>query len=45
MKFLAITLTIHTPAPVTGVQSPTDERFREVIDNAVPAKALGFDGP
>ncbi|MET4641508.1 hypothetical protein [Streptomyces sp. NPDC056707] len=43
MKFQAITLTIHTPAPVTGVRNPTDERFREVIDNAVPAKELGLD--
>ncbi|WP_406325113.1 hypothetical protein [Streptomyces sp. NBC_01617] len=43
MKFQAITLTIHTPAPVTGVRRPTDERFREVIDNAVPVKELGLD--
>ncbi|MFG2026080.1 hypothetical protein [Streptomyces sp. NPDC048825] len=30
MKFLAITLIVHAPAPVTGLQKPTDERFREV---------------
>lgn len=44
MKFLAITLIIHAPDPVTGVQKPTTERFREVIDNALLAEELGFDG-
>ncbi|WP_327128282.1 LLM class flavin-dependent oxidoreductase [Streptomyces sp. NBC_01727] len=44
MKFLAITLIIHAPDPVTGVQKPTNERFREVIDNAGLAEELGFDG-
>ncbi|WP_371494107.1 LLM class flavin-dependent oxidoreductase [Kitasatospora sp. NBC_00374] len=44
MKFLAITLIVHAPDPVTGVQKPTTERFREVIDNAVLAERLGFDG-
>ncbi|MFD3947560.1 LLM class flavin-dependent oxidoreductase [Streptomyces sp. NPDC058579] len=44
MKFLAITLIVHAPDPVTGVKKPTRERFREVIDNAVLAEELGFDG-
>ncbi|WP_316744690.1 LLM class flavin-dependent oxidoreductase [Streptomyces sp. MK7] len=44
MKFLAITLIVHAPDPVTGVQKSTNERFREVIDNALLAEELGFDG-
>ncbi|MFG2642047.1 LLM class flavin-dependent oxidoreductase [Streptomyces sp. NPDC048370] len=44
MKFLAITLIVHAPDPVTGVKKPTSERFREVIDNALLAEELGFDG-
>ncbi|WP_225095093.1 LLM class flavin-dependent oxidoreductase, partial [Streptomyces sp. CoH27] len=44
MKFLAITLIVHRPDPVTGVQKPTHDRFREVLDNAVLAEELGFDG-
>ncbi|MER6733201.1 LLM class flavin-dependent oxidoreductase [Streptomyces puniciscabiei] len=44
MKFLAITLIVHRPDPVTGVQKPTQDRFREVLDNAVLAEELGFDG-
>ncbi|GAA4820360.1 LLM class flavin-dependent oxidoreductase [Streptomyces ziwulingensis] len=44
MKFLAITLIVHAPDPVTGVRKPTRERFREVIDNALLAEELGFDG-
>ncbi|WP_151770571.1 LLM class flavin-dependent oxidoreductase [Streptomyces abyssomicinicus] len=44
MKFLAITLIVHAPGPVTGVKKPTTERFREVIDNARLAEELGFDG-
>ncbi|MFD1936328.1 MULTISPECIES: LLM class flavin-dependent oxidoreductase [Nonomuraea] len=38
MKFLAITLIVHNDE-----RSPT-ERFREVVDNAVLAEELGFDG-
>ncbi|MEU7746428.1 LLM class flavin-dependent oxidoreductase [Nonomuraea sp. NPDC049158] len=38
MKFLAITLIVHNDR-----RSPT-ERFREVVDNAVLAEELGFDG-
>jgi alkanesulfonate monooxygenase SsuD/methylene tetrahydromethanopterin reductase-like flavin-dependent oxidoreductase (luciferase family) len=44
VKFLAITLIVHAPDPVTGVLKPTSERFREVIDNALLAEELGFDG-
>src|SRR3954452_7696652 len=44
MKFLAITLIVHRPDPVTGVRKPTHERFREVLDNALLAEELGFDG-
>jgi alkanesulfonate monooxygenase SsuD/methylene tetrahydromethanopterin reductase-like flavin-dependent oxidoreductase (luciferase family) len=44
MRFLMITLIIHAPDPVTGKQKPTSERFREVIDNALLAEELGFDG-
>jgi alkanesulfonate monooxygenase SsuD/methylene tetrahydromethanopterin reductase-like flavin-dependent oxidoreductase (luciferase family) len=44
MKFLAISLIFHTPNPFTGKKPSTTARFREVIDNAVLAQELGFDG-
>jgi alkanesulfonate monooxygenase SsuD/methylene tetrahydromethanopterin reductase-like flavin-dependent oxidoreductase (luciferase family) len=44
MRFLAITLIATGPDPVTGVQPGTTQRFREVIDNALLAEELGFDG-
>jgi alkanesulfonate monooxygenase SsuD/methylene tetrahydromethanopterin reductase-like flavin-dependent oxidoreductase (luciferase family) len=44
MKFLAITLIFHTPDPITGTLNSTTDRFREVVDNAVLAEELGFDG-
>ncbi|WP_333766962.1 LLM class flavin-dependent oxidoreductase [Streptomyces sp. IBSBF 2435] len=44
MRFLTITLIVHSPHPVTGVRKSTQERFREVIDNALLAEELGFDG-
>ncbi|MGW4910730.1 LLM class flavin-dependent oxidoreductase [Streptomyces sp. NPDC004270] len=44
MRFLAITLIVHRPDPVTGTRKSTHERFREVLDNAVFAEELGFDG-
>ncbi len=44
MKFLLITLIVHAPDPVTGVQPSTRQRFQEVLDNAVLAEELGFDG-
>jgi alkanesulfonate monooxygenase SsuD/methylene tetrahydromethanopterin reductase-like flavin-dependent oxidoreductase (luciferase family) len=44
VKFLAITLIVHAPHPVTGVRKSTHDRFREVVDNALLAEELGFDG-
>ena len=44
MKFLLITLIVHAPDPITGVQKPTRERFAEVVDNAILGEELGFDG-
>ncbi|MER7934561.1 MULTISPECIES: LLM class flavin-dependent oxidoreductase [unclassified Streptomyces] len=44
MKFLAITLIVHRPDPVSGVLKSTHDRFREVVENAVLAEELGFDG-
>ncbi|WP_030198494.1 LLM class flavin-dependent oxidoreductase [Streptomyces sp. NRRL S-87] len=44
MKFLAITLIVHAPDPVTGVAVPVRERFREVVADAVFAEEVGFDG-
>ncbi|GLY16958.1 luciferase-like monooxygenase [Kineosporia sp. NBRC 101677] len=44
MKFLLSTLIVHAPDPVTGVQKSTFDRFREVIDKALLAEELGFDG-
>jgi len=44
MKFLAITLIVHAPDPLTGELKSTTARLREVIDNAVRFEELGFDG-
>ena len=44
MKFLAMTLIPYAPDPVTGFQPSTNERLRAVVDNAVMAEELGFDG-
>lgn len=44
MKFLAITLIVHAPDPVTGRLTPVRKRFREVVDSALAAEELGFDG-
>ena len=41
MKFLAMTLITHTPQPLTGVRTPTVERFAEVVANAQLAELLG----
>jgi hypothetical protein len=38
VKFLAVTLIVHRPDPLTGVRKPTHDRFREVLDNALPAE-------
>jgi alkanesulfonate monooxygenase SsuD/methylene tetrahydromethanopterin reductase-like flavin-dependent oxidoreductase (luciferase family) len=44
MRFLLITLIVHAPDPITRGQKSTSDRFREVVDNAVLAEELGFDG-
>ena len=44
MKFLAMTLIPYGPDPITGIQPSTTERLRSVVDNAVLAEELGFDG-
>jgi alkanesulfonate monooxygenase SsuD/methylene tetrahydromethanopterin reductase-like flavin-dependent oxidoreductase (luciferase family) len=44
VKFLAITLITHLPDPVTGRVTSTTERLHEVVDHAVLAEDLGFDG-
>jgi alkanesulfonate monooxygenase SsuD/methylene tetrahydromethanopterin reductase-like flavin-dependent oxidoreductase (luciferase family) len=44
MRFLTITLIVAAPDPVTGRQPSTTDRFREVIDSALLAEELGFDG-
>ena len=44
MKFLTITLIAHAPTRSPAAQKSTSERFREVVDNALLAEELGFDG-
>lgn len=44
MRFLLLTLISHQPDPVTGVKNSPAERLRDVIDSAVLAEELGFDG-
>ncbi|MBY8887620.1 LLM class flavin-dependent oxidoreductase [Streptomyces sp. PTM05] len=44
MRFLALTLIANAPDPVTGERVSTAERFREVVDSALEAEQLGFDG-
>jgi alkanesulfonate monooxygenase SsuD/methylene tetrahydromethanopterin reductase-like flavin-dependent oxidoreductase (luciferase family) len=44
MRFITITLMVHAADPITGGQKSTQERFREVLDNARLAEELGFDG-
>ncbi|MDT5017583.1 MAG: hypothetical protein QOD39_3743 [Mycobacterium sp.] len=44
MKFLLITLITHHPDPVTGEKKSPADRLREVVDSAVLAEELGFDG-
>ncbi|GGY08551.1 LLM class flavin-dependent oxidoreductase [Streptomyces djakartensis] len=44
MKFLAITLIVHRPDPITGGHKTTQDRFREVLAGALLAEELGFDG-
>ncbi|OBI97310.1 LLM class flavin-dependent oxidoreductase [Mycobacterium sp. 1465703.0] len=44
MKFLLITLITHVPDPVFGQKTSAAERLRDVLDKAVLAEELGFDG-
>ena len=44
MKFLLLTLIAHQPDPVTGEKKSPAVRLREVVDAAVLAEELGFDG-
>lgn len=44
MKFLATTRIAHLPDPITGKVTSTTDRLREVVDSAVRAEELGFDG-
>jgi alkanesulfonate monooxygenase SsuD/methylene tetrahydromethanopterin reductase-like flavin-dependent oxidoreductase (luciferase family) len=44
MKFLLITLITHVPDPVSGEKKSPADRLREVVDKAVLAEELGFDG-
>ena len=44
MKFLLLTLIAHHPDPISGVKTSAAARLREVIDTAVLAEELGFDG-
>ena len=44
MKVLLISLITHFPDPITGVRSSVHERLHEVVDLAVLAEELGFDG-
>jgi alkanesulfonate monooxygenase SsuD/methylene tetrahydromethanopterin reductase-like flavin-dependent oxidoreductase (luciferase family) len=44
MKFLLLTLIAHQPDPVSGEKKSPADRLREVIDSAVLAEQLGYDG-
>ncbi|MFZ2176953.1 MAG: LLM class flavin-dependent oxidoreductase [Rhodococcus sp. (in: high G+C Gram-positive bacteria)] len=44
MKFLLMSLITHRPDPVTGEKISTEARLREVVDSAVLAEQLGYDG-
>ena len=44
MKFLLITLITHHADPVTGTRKSPADRLRDVVDAAVLAEDLGFDG-
>ncbi|HWN35030.1 MAG TPA: LLM class flavin-dependent oxidoreductase [Pseudonocardia sp.] len=44
MKFLVLTLISNGPDPVTGRTPSAHERFRRVVEHAVLAEQLGFDG-
>jgi alkanesulfonate monooxygenase SsuD/methylene tetrahydromethanopterin reductase-like flavin-dependent oxidoreductase (luciferase family) len=44
VKFLLITLITHQPNPASGEKKSPAERLRDVVDAAVLAEELGFDG-
>ena len=44
MKFLLLTLIAHHPNPVSGEKKSPADRLREVVDSAVLAEQMGFDG-
>lgn len=44
MRFIAISLIVHAPDPFSGEKPSTHERFEQVVDAAVRAEELGFDG-
>ena len=44
MKFLLLTLIAHHPDPVTGEKKSPADRLRDVVDAAVLAEELGYDG-
>lgn len=44
MRFLAISLIVHAPHPITGEHVSTRERFRRLVADAQLAEDLGFDG-
>lgn len=44
MKFLLLTLIAHQPDPVEGQKNSAADRLQEVLDAAVLAEELGFDG-
>ena len=44
MKFLLLTLIAHHPNPVSGEKKSPADRLRDVVDSAVLAEELGFDG-
>jgi alkanesulfonate monooxygenase SsuD/methylene tetrahydromethanopterin reductase-like flavin-dependent oxidoreductase (luciferase family) len=44
MKFLLIMLITHHPDPVSGEKKSAADRLPDVLDKAVLAEELGFDG-
>src|ERR1700691_249267 len=44
MRFITITLIVHSPDPFTHAQKSTRDRFCEALDSALLAEELGFDG-
>lgn len=44
MKFLLLTLIVHAPDPITGRQVSTQQRLQDVVEQAVVAEELGYDG-